>query len=58
MNSILDQDGQGYSKEITRDFFKNVYAYMFGALAISGIIAYSAGTPEIFAKYFVNDIYK
>ncbi len=54
MNSILDQDGQGYSKEITRDFFKNVYVYMFGALAISGIIAYSAGTPEIFAKYFIN----
>ena len=54
MNSILDQDGQGYSKEITRDFFKNVYAYMFGALAISGIIAYTAGTPEVFAKYFIN----
>lgn len=54
MNSILDQEGQGYSKEITRDFFKNVYAYMFGALAISGIIAYTAGTPEIFAKYFIN----
>lgn len=54
MNSILDQEGQGYSKEITKDFFKNVYAYMFGALAISGIIAYTAGTPEIFAKYFIN----
>ena len=54
MNSILDQDGQGYSKEITRDFFKNVYAYMFGALAISGIIAYTAGTPEVFVKYFMN----
>lgn len=54
MNSILDQEGQGYSKEITRDFFKNVYAYMFGALAISGIIAYTAGTPEIFAEYFIN----
>lgn len=54
MNSILDQDGQGFSKEITRDFFKNVYAYMFGALAISGIIAYTAGTPEVFAEYFLN----
>jgi len=27
---------------------------MFGALAISGIIAYTAGTPEVFAKYFIN----
>lgn len=54
MNTIFEQDGQGFSKEITRDFFKNVYAYMFGALAISGIIAYTAGTPEIFAQYFIN----
>ena len=55
MNTILDQEGQGLSKEVTREFFKNVYAYMFGALAISGIIAYTAGTPEVFAKYFIND---
>ena len=27
---------------------------MFGALAISGIIAYTAGTPEVFTKYFIN----
>lgn len=54
MNQIFEQDGQGFSKEITRDFFKNVYSYMFGALAISGIIAYTAGTPEVFAKYFIN----
>ncbi|MBL4862558.1 MAG: Bax inhibitor-1/YccA family protein [Crocinitomicaceae bacterium] len=54
MNNILDQQHDGYSKEITRDFFKNVYAFMFGALAISGIIAYTAGTPEVFVKYFLN----
>ena len=54
MNTILDQEHDGYTKEITRDFFKNVYSYMFGALAISGIIAYTAGTPEVFAKYFIN----
>ncbi len=54
MNQIFEQDGQGFSKEITRDFFKNVYSYMFGALAISGIIAYTAGTPEVFFKYFLN----
>lgn len=52
-NSILDNE-QDYSRELTRDFFKSVYSYMFMALAISGIIAYTAGTPEFFAKYFVN----
>lgn len=54
MNSIFEQQGEGYSKEITRDFFKNVYSYMFGALAISGLVAYMAGTPEFFIKYFLN----
>lgn len=54
MNEILDQDRQGYTQEITRDFFKNVYGYMFAALIISGVVAYSFGTPEFFAKHFVN----
>lgn len=54
MNTIFNQQSEGYAKEITRDFFKNVYAYMFGALAISGMIAYMAGTPEFFVKYFLN----
>jgi hypothetical protein len=54
MNSILDQPHSGYAKEVTRDFFKSVYAYMFGALAISGLIAYMTGTPEFVLRYFVN----
>lgn len=54
MNSILDNQHEGYSRELTKDFFKNVYSYMFAALAVSGIIAYVAGTPEVFEKYFVN----
>lgn len=53
LNNILD-DNQAYSKEVTKEFFKKVYAYMFSALAISGIIAYWAGTPEFVMKYFVN----
>ena len=53
MNTILDQD-QAYSKEITRDFFKNVYGYMFGGLMISGLIAYTYGTPEFFAEHFLK----
>lgn len=54
MNQILDQE-QSFSQELSRDFFKNVYSYMFGALAISGIVAYMAGTPEFAIKYFLTE---
>ncbi|NRA11883.1 MAG: Bax inhibitor-1/YccA family protein [Crocinitomicaceae bacterium] len=53
MNSILDSN-QEYTREVTRDFFKSVYMYMFMALAVSGIVAYMTGTEEFFAKYFVQ----
>lgn len=64
MNNILDQKGE-FTKEVTRDFFKNVYGYMFGALAISGIIAYWVGAgeqimfgdkalPRFFVEYFLT----
>ena len=49
MNNIIDQH-EGFSKEMTREFFRSVYGYMFTALGISGIIAYLAGTPEFFAE--------
>jgi FtsH-binding integral membrane protein len=55
MKDILDFKSGSYSKEITRDFFKSVYTYMFAALAVSGFIAYMAGTPEFFSKYFVTE---
>lgn len=54
MNNVLDQESGNYTQEITKDFFKQVYAYMFGALAVSGIVAYAAGTPEFFVKYFMK----
>lgn len=54
MNSILDQNSGEYTKEVTRDFFKSVYTYMFAALAVSGVIAYMAGTEEFFNTYFVE----
>ena len=43
-----------FSKEISRDFFKSVYSYMFGALSLSGAIAYLCGTPEFFESYFIT----
>lgn len=45
---------EGFTKEISREFFRSVYGYMFAALAVSGIIAYWVGTPEFFVKYFLN----
>lgn len=56
MNNLLDQQHDGFAKSITRDFFKNVYSYMFLALAISGGIAYYVGSsPAIFGQYFISE---
>lgn len=53
MENYIDQHN-GYSKAVTRDFFKNVYSYMFAALAISGSIAYVAGNKAFFTEYFLT----
>lgn len=53
LDSMFTTDGE-YSKEITRDFFKNVYTYMGAALAISGIIAYLAATQGFYVKYMLD----
>jgi FtsH-binding integral membrane protein len=51
---ILDNNNS-YSAELSRVFFRNVYTYMFGALGISGILAYMVGTNEMmFAQLFIN----
>jgi len=43
-----------YAADATRVFFRSVYTYMFGALAISGILAYVVGTNlDYFAKLFI-----
>lgn len=53
LDNFFSTNGE-YSKEITRDFFKSVYSYMFAALAISGVIAYMAGTQEFYFSYLVE----
>ena len=53
MNNIQQQDG--FAREASREFFRSVYGYMFGALGVSGLIAYMTGTPEFFAKYFISN---
>jgi FtsH-binding integral membrane protein len=52
MSNYLNQES--YTQEATRTFFRNVYSYMFGALAISGLIAYMAGNKEFINEYFMN----
>jgi uncharacterized protein len=53
MSNFINQH-DGFSQEISREFFRSVYSYMVGALAVSGIIAYWAGTPEFFQQYFIS----
>lgn len=66
MNNIIDQPHEGFTREISREFFRSVYSYMFAALGISGVIAYMIGTgeqvvyengqtlPVFFVEYFLN----
>jgi hypothetical protein len=55
MEDLIDNNNNSYSAEISRVFFRNVYTYMFGALGISGILAYMVGTNELmFAQLFLN----
>ncbi len=54
MSQILDNN-KSYSTELSRAFFRNVYTYMFGALGISGVIAYMVGTDqETFQSIFIT----
>ncbi|MFT5582360.1 MAG: FtsH-binding integral membrane protein, partial [Psychromonas sp.] len=53
MNNIVNQH-EGFTQEISKEFFRSVYSYMFFALAISGLISYWVGTPEFFQKYFIS----
>ena len=52
---MYDQSESSFSTQITREFFRSVYSYMFVALGISGIVAYTIGTDEqLFADWFVT----
>lgn len=56
MNEIFEHSNESMTRELTRDFFKKVYGYMFMALAISGAVAYYVGSSiELFASLFLNE---
>lgn len=55
MEENFIQERGSFSKELSRDFFKKVYAYMGLALLISGGVAYYIGSStEVFINLFVN----
>lgn len=55
MNDYLNNE-QSVSTDIARDFIRTVYTYMFAALSISGIIAYTVGTnPAYIATLFLTE---
>jgi FtsH-binding integral membrane protein len=66
MNNNFIDSQEGYTQEISREFFRSVYSYMFGALGISGLIAYVVGTgqqvvlengqklPLFYVEYFLS----
>ena len=52
---MYNQSESSFSAQITREFFRSVYSYMFVALGISGIVAYTIGTDErLFIDWFVT----
>ena len=55
MNDYLNKE-QSVSSDIARDFIRSVYTYMFAALSISGIIAYTVGTnPAYIGTLFLTE---
>jgi FtsH-binding integral membrane protein len=56
MNSSIDNYSfeSSKSKLAAKQFFTKVYAFMFGALIVSGLIAFQYGNEEFIMKYFIN----
>jgi len=56
MENQFNLEGGAFSKELTREFFKKVYAYMGLALLVSGGVAYYfAQNPALFANLFLTE---
>jgi len=57
MNQIIDDSSfeSAQSKTAVRQFFGKVYAFMFGALLVSGVIAFQYGTPDFIAAHFIKE---
>lgn len=54
-NNHFLYDNETFNQELSKEFFKKVYAYMGIALAVSGGVAYYFGSdPSLFARLFMN----
>ena len=56
MNQIIDDSAfeSAQAQTAARQFFAKVYAFMFGALLVSGAIAYQYGTEQFVFTYFAE----
>lgn len=58
MNQILDNLSKEQSSVEVKRFFAKVYLFMFGALLISGLIAWQYGTVDFAMKYLFHETAK
>ena len=52
--STREQEYTGQSRSVSSAFINGVFTYMFGALAITGIVSYLFGTNPALMEYLVN----
>lgn len=55
MNQILDNFSKEQSSVEVKRFFAKVYLFMFGALLVSGLIAWQYGTWDFATKYLFHE---
>ncbi len=56
MNELIDNNynEEALDKDIARKFISKVYAYMFGGLLVTGVIAYSYGNISFVGEYLFD----
>ena len=55
LDQILDRNVNTNSKPMTKEFFANVYSYMFAGLAITGVIAWYMGSDIENVRFMFNE---
>lgn len=55
LDQILDRNVDTNSKPMTKEFFANVYSYMFAGLAITGVIAWYMGSDIENVRFMFNE---
>jgi len=55
LDKILDRKIDTNSKAMTKEFFANVYSYMFAALAITGVVAWYMASSGTYMELMVGE---